>query len=80
MESRETRRGCSAGTSGEATRRQSSGGETHEPGRQEGALVRERKPYHVPAIVHTEKLEARAVVCTKATSSQCGELGGIVES
>ena len=30
-----------------------------------------KKTYERPAIVHTEKLEARAVVCTKADNT-CG--------
>jgi len=30
-----------------------------------------KKTYERPAIVHTEKLEARAAVCTKATEA-CG--------
>jgi hypothetical protein len=30
-----------------------------------------KKTYERPAIVHTEKLEARAVVCTKSDNS-CG--------
>ena len=31
-----------------------------------------KKSYERPAILHTEKLEARAVSCTKATDAQCG--------
>jgi hypothetical protein len=31
-----------------------------------------KKVYERPAIVHTEKLEARAVACAKATDAQCG--------
>ncbi len=31
-----------------------------------------KKTYERPAIVHTEKLEARAVVCSKAVDAQCG--------
>lgn len=30
-----------------------------------------KKTYERPAIVHTEKLEARAVTCTKADSNVC---------
>jgi hypothetical protein len=30
-----------------------------------------RKPYEKPAIVHTEKLETRAVLCAKADESMC---------
>ncbi len=30
-----------------------------------------KKTYERPAIVHTEKLEARAVTCGKATDTQC---------
>ena len=30
-----------------------------------------KKTYERPAIVHTEKLEARAVVCMKADSNAC---------
>jgi len=36
-----------------------------------------KKPYETPSIVHTEKIEARAVVCDKATES-CA--GGTVQS
>ncbi len=31
-----------------------------------------KKSYERPAIVHTEKLEARAVTCSKSDSAQCG--------
>ena len=31
-----------------------------------------KKTYERPEIVHTEKLEARAVVCAKADSTECG--------
>jgi hypothetical protein len=31
-----------------------------------------KKTYERPAIVHTEKLEARAVACSKATDAACG--------
>ena len=31
-----------------------------------------KKTYERPAIIHTEKLEARAVTCAKATDAQCG--------
>jgi hypothetical protein len=31
----------------------------------------QKKGYERPAIVHTEKLEARAVVCIKATTPAC---------
>jgi hypothetical protein len=37
-----------------------------------------KKPYEKPAIVHSEKVEARAVQCSKATDS-CGP-GGPVTS
>ena len=30
-----------------------------------------KKTYERPAIVHTEKLEARAVVCNKADDTAC---------
>ena len=33
---------------------------------------RMKKTYERPAIVHTEKLEARAVVCMKADDTTCG--------
>jgi hypothetical protein len=36
-----------------------------------------KKVYEKPAVVHTEKLEARAVVCDKADES-CG--GGALQS
>jgi hypothetical protein len=31
-----------------------------------------RKEYFRPKIVHTEKIEARAVACTKADDATCG--------
>ena len=31
-----------------------------------------KKSYERPAILHTEKLEARAVACSKASDSACG--------
>jgi hypothetical protein len=31
-----------------------------------------KKNYERPAIIHTEKLEARAVMCAKADDSMCG--------
>ena len=31
-----------------------------------------KKPYAKPAIVHTEKLEARAINCAKADDTTCG--------
>jgi hypothetical protein len=31
-----------------------------------------KKTYERPAIVHTEKLEARAVVCMKDNDTTCG--------
>ncbi len=31
-----------------------------------------KKIYERPAIVHTEKLEARATVCAKADDASCG--------
>lgn len=30
-----------------------------------------KKTYERPAIVHTEKLEARAVICTRSTEAAC---------
>ena len=30
-----------------------------------------KKVYEKPAVVHTEKIEARAVTCTKADSTAC---------
>jgi len=38
-----------------------------------------KKPYQKPLIVHTEKLEARAVVCAKADQA-CDDAGGPVAS
>jgi hypothetical protein len=38
-----------------------------------------KKPYQKPSIVHTEKLEARAVVCAKADAA-CDTGGGPVAS
>lgn len=37
-----------------------------------------KKTYERPAIVHTEKLEARAIQCLKATDALCG--GGPIQS
>ena len=31
-----------------------------------------KKTYERPAIIHTEKLEARAVTCAKAAEGTCG--------
>jgi hypothetical protein len=31
-----------------------------------------KKPYERPTILHTEKLEARAVVCAKQNDTVCG--------
>lgn len=31
-----------------------------------------KKSYESPAVIHTEQLEARAVVCAKADDSTCG--------
>ena len=31
-----------------------------------GSAARQRKPYEAPAIIFTTKVEARAVVCSKA--------------
>lgn len=38
--------------------------------------MNEKKPYLRPAVVHTEKLEGRAVTCNKADDS-CGGSGSI---
>ena len=35
-----------------------------------------KKPYVKPAIIHTEKVEARAVVCTRSDDT-CGPSGPI---
>lgn len=37
-----------------------------------------KKTYERPTIVHTEKLEARAVVCSKADATNCP--GGPISS
>ncbi len=37
-----------------------------------------KKTYEKPSIVHTEKLEARAVACAKANDEVCG--GGPISS
>jgi len=37
-----------------------------------------KKSYQKPAIIHTEKIEARAVTCQKADDSACG--GGPITS
>ena len=31
-----------------------------------------KKQYEKPEVIHTEKLEARAVACAKANDEQCG--------
>lgn len=31
-----------------------------------------KKPYEKPAIIHSEKIEARAASCVKADSNACG--------
>ena len=36
-----------------------------------------KKTYERPAIVHTEKLEARAVACAKANDAACNGVGPI---
>jgi hypothetical protein len=36
-----------------------------------------KKTYERPAIIHTEKLEARAVACGKADDAACSALGPI---
>ena len=38
-----------------------------------------KKTYEKPAIIHTEKIEARAVSCAKATDS-CNVNGGPISS
>ena len=35
-----------------------------------------KKPYVKPAIIHSEKVEARAVICSKSTDA-CGPSGPI---
>lgn len=37
-----------------------------------------KKTYERPVIVHTEKLEARAVACSKSTDTACA--GGPIQS
>ena len=37
-----------------------------------------KKTYEKPAIVHSEKIEARAVTCAKGDDSSCG--GGPIQS
>jgi len=37
-----------------------------------------KKSYQKPAIIHTEKIEARAVTCQKAADTACG--GGPITS
>ncbi len=36
-----------------------------------------KKEYEPPEIIHTEKLEARAVTCTKSSDATCAYGGGI---
>jgi hypothetical protein len=37
-----------------------------------------KKTYERPAIIHTEKLEARAVTCGKSDEATCG--AGVIQS
>jgi hypothetical protein len=37
-----------------------------------------KKAYETPEVIHTEKLEARAVVCSKSDEATCGT--GIIQS
>jgi hypothetical protein len=34
-------------------------------------VIAVKKPYQKPTVIHTEKLEARAVICAKATDATC---------
>jgi hypothetical protein len=36
-----------------------------------------KKPYEKPAIIHSEKVEARAVQCAKSDAGSCGPNGPI---
>ena len=36
-----------------------------------------KKPYEKPNVVHTEKIEGRAVVCAKADEASCGNPGPV---
>jgi hypothetical protein len=38
-----------------------------------------KKSYERPAIIHTEKLEARAIMCNKADDG-CADTGGAIQS
>lgn len=38
-----------------------------------------KKTYERPAVIHTEKLEARAITCNKADDA-CGSTGGSIQS
>ena len=40
--------------------------------RESNAETAVRKEYSPPKIVHTEKIEGRAVVCAMANDAQCG--------
>ena len=33
--------------------------------------MKSKKPYQKPAIIHTERLEARAIACSKAVPGMC---------
>jgi len=37
-----------------------------------------KKPYQRPAVIHTEKLEARAATCMKIDNNTCA--GGTIQS
>ncbi len=37
-----------------------------------------KKPYEKPAVVHSEKITARAVACDKADDASCS--GGVISS
>lgn len=41
-------------------------------------MTRHRKDYTAPKVVHTEKIEARAVVCGKVDETTCA--GGPLQS
>jgi len=39
-----------------------------------------KKTYEKPAIIHSEKIEVRAVTCVKSDPTSCGSTGGPLTS
>jgi hypothetical protein len=41
--------------------------------------MKDRKPYEKPAVIHTEKLQGRAINCNKNDDATCSS-GGAIQS